>query len=300
MSALGTFGNFSGGGGGGSAIPSEDMSYGVASGTNTYSVTLSPVITTLSTGLLVSVKFTNANTSSTVTIDPNSLGATTVLNRNGGVPYIGQIQSGGVYQLVYDGTNFILQNNPYGGDVSFYRKTGTTTLERWYTSATTVYTATTVAYGANSLRAMPFVVPKTITIDRIAMEITVAGSAGSLVRIGIYDSSNALPLNLILDAGTIAGDSATFQSITINQTLVAGLYWLTWISNSATNITFRGIPVSAGVPSILGVPSNLGAGNMANHISQSYTYGPLPSTFDLSSPTASGLNLATISVRLSA
>lgn len=185
-------------------------------------------------------------------------------------------------------------------DVSYYRKTGTTTLERWYTSATTVYTATTVAYGANALRAMPFVVPKTITIDRIAMEITVAGSVGSLVRIGIYDSSNVLPLNLILDAGTIAGDSATFQSITINQTLAAGLYWLTWISNSAANITFRGIPVSVGVPSILGVPSNLGAGNMANHISQIYTYGSLPSTFDLSSPTASGLNLATISVRLSA
>lgn len=301
MSTLGTFGMYTAsGGGGGGSIPSEDMSYGVASGTDTYTVALSPAITSYTTGLLISVKFTNGNTSSTVTLNCNSLGAKSIKNRSGGSIFIGQIRSGGVYQLCYDGTNLILENDQFDGDICFFRKEGTTTLERWYTSATTVHATGTTALGSNFLRATPFVVPKTITLDRIGMEITGAGTAGSFVRLGIYSTTDNLPYGLVLDAGTIAGDSATFQSISINQTLTAGLYWLTYVHNSAASITFRTILVNTGVPSILGVTESLGSGNInANLISSTFTYGNLPDPFDYTGITASGLNIAIISVRLS-
>lgn len=186
------------------------------------------------------------------------------------------------------------------GDSSFYRKTGATTLELWYSSAITAFTATAIALGRNQLRAIPFVVSKNCTLDRIAMEITVAGTLLSVVRLGIYDSVNGIPTNLSLDAGTIAGDSATFQSITINKTLSAGLYWLVMLHNSVANITFRSIP-AADMPSINGVPSALGTGLTSTAITSTFTYAALPSTFDLTGvAAATSASQGIISVRLSA
>jgi hypothetical protein len=77
--------------------------YGVASGTNTYAVTLG--LSSYTTGQLVAVKFTNANTSTTVTLDSDSLGAKTVLF-NGLGPPIGYLAAVSTVDLVYNGTNF--------------------------------------------------------------------------------------------------------------------------------------------------------------------------------------------------
>lgn len=296
---LNSFGFFSGGGGG-SSIPSENMSYGVASGTDTYTVTLSPAITQYTTGLLISVKFTNSNTSNTVTLNCNSLGAKNILGTNGSPLPIGQINENGTYYLLYDGTNLILQAGMMDRkDASFYRKVGTTTLERWYTGAAIAYDATTQTASLNVIRYQSFIVPKAITIDRIAMEITAGGSAGSLVRLGIYDSSNTLPNSLVLDAGTIAGDSATFQSININQTLAPNLYWLCFVHNSAALITFRACNRNAW-SNILGQPSTLGGGTISGSLIQTnYTYGNLPSTFDSTGISVAHQSVPLISLRLS-
>jgi len=186
------------------------------------------------------------------------------------------------------------------GDISFYRKAGTTLLERWYSSAISVFAATTVGgLTKDVLRAVPFVVPKTITLDRIAMEITIAGTAGSVLRLGIYSSTDNLPGALVLDAGTIACDSATFQSITINQQLTAGLYWLVFNHNSAATPTFRAITLAA-MPNILGVPAALGTGNYHTIVSSTYTYGALPDPYDNTGIAAVAINAPLISVRLSA
>lgn len=61
--------------------------------------------------------------------------------------------------------------------------------------------------GAN-VRAMPLWVPEPAVIDRIGLEVTAAGDAGSLVRLGLWkDAGNgALPAAVQLDAGTLPGD----------------------------------------------------------------------------------------------
>lgn len=288
-------------GGGGSTIPSEDMSYGVASGTNTYSVTLSPAITEYTTGLLISVKFTNSNTSSTVTLDCNLLGAKSIVGTNNVPLPIGQISANGTYYLLYDGTNLILQAGMMDRkDYSYYRKTGTDNIERWYTGSVGVITSTTLSgLGSGTLRAIPFAVTKTITLDRIAMEITAAGTGGSLLRLGIYSSVNALPYDLVLDAGTIAADSATFQSITIDQTLPPNLYWLTFIHNSASTITVRAMQAAV-CANVLGVPSTLGTGTYQSYLASTFTFGALPNPFDYTSLAAVTANPFIISVRTSA
>jgi hypothetical protein len=82
--------------------------FAVASGTNTYTATLSPAITSYTTGLKVAIQFTNASTSSTPTLNLNSVGAVTIVKRNNTALVTGDIAAGQIYQLIHDGTNFRL------------------------------------------------------------------------------------------------------------------------------------------------------------------------------------------------
>lgn len=84
--------------------------YGVASGTNSYTVTLSPAITSLPVGLLVFVKFTNANTTTSVTINANALGVKSIFKNDLTAPLVGEISANMVATLIYNGTQFILLN----------------------------------------------------------------------------------------------------------------------------------------------------------------------------------------------
>ena len=85
-------------GGGATSAP-----FGTASGTNTYTVTLG--LSSLVAKQQAEVQFTNANTSTTVTLNSDSLGAVTMLV-NGAVPAIGFISAGSIYPVEYDGTNW--------------------------------------------------------------------------------------------------------------------------------------------------------------------------------------------------
>jgi hypothetical protein len=89
--------------------------------------------------------------------------------------------------------------------------------------------ATSATLSNAVLRLSPWVVERSLNIDRIGAEITAVGDAGSKLRIGIYaDNGACLPGALLLDAGTIAGDSATVQDIALGTTLAlpSGLYWV--------------------------------------------------------------------------
>lgn len=76
-------------------------------------------------------------------------------------------------------------------------------------------------------------IPATTTFDRIACEVTSAGSAGSVTRLGIYNNDNGAPGSLVLDAGTVATTSTGVQTITINQQLTRKWYWLAAVSQGS-------------------------------------------------------------------
>lgn len=74
----------------------------------------------------------------------------------------------------------------------------------------------------------PVYVPRDMTIDRIGAEIT-AGAVGSTINLLIYRShpTTGRPQALVLDAGTIDGNSVATQEITISQSLAGGyIYWV--------------------------------------------------------------------------
>lgn len=88
-------------------------------------------------------------------------------------------------------------------------------------------TGTNNSNGNGSLRLYAFACGQTVALSRMGAEITSAGDAGSTLRLGIYaDDGFGMPGALVLDAGTIAGDSATVQEVTISVTLSPGIYWV--------------------------------------------------------------------------
>jgi hypothetical protein len=80
------------------------VSYGVASGTNTYTVTISGVAS-YTEGDVYAVKFTNGNDADS-TININGLGAKTLVKQLNIQVTGGDIESGQQFILIYDGTNF--------------------------------------------------------------------------------------------------------------------------------------------------------------------------------------------------
>lgn len=77
-----------------------------ASGTNTYSVTAGAGIINLDNDIQIIVKFTNANTSSTVSLNVNGLGAQSLKTNLGADPDVGGISAGSIYLLGTTGSTW--------------------------------------------------------------------------------------------------------------------------------------------------------------------------------------------------
>lgn len=97
----------------------------------------------------------------------------------------------------------------------------------WYLIAGTPGNADSIPAEA-VLHAVPLP-PLTVAraFDRISVLSTLAGSAGAVVRLGIYSSdAGGQPDALVFDAGTVDGTQTGVLTITISQTLQPGNYWL--------------------------------------------------------------------------
>ena len=158
------------------------------------------------------------------------------------------------------------------------RTTGST-LDQWYTTPTTSGTTVTGAPALDTLFANPFIISKTQTIDRMAVNITVLGS-GSTPRLGIYtDDGNNYPGTLVVDAGTQDGGSTGIKTYTTGLpiTLEAGLYWLVYFTNG-TAPTFRTFSVSSLI-NVLGYSNTLTSTSGNAGWTKALSFDVLPSTF---------------------
>lgn len=94
---------------------------------------------------------------------------------------------------------------------------------------------TTGVFPANDLRAYPFIYPGGGSYSAAAIEITTA-VAGSNQRFGIYEDSNGLPGNLLIDFGTVSSGTIGIKQVVTPFTLTAGKYWFAAIGdNGAVN-----------------------------------------------------------------
>ncbi len=116
---------------------------------------------------------------------------------------------------------------------------------RWY-SAYLSGTTTTATPAASDLRLVPVYMPASRTIDRIGCNVTTAGTAGHVARLGVYnaDPGTGLPTTVRVDAGTVAVDTTGVKEVAITATL-HGLHWLGVTTQSGAFTAFSAATLTA-------------------------------------------------------
>jgi len=148
---------------------------------------------------------------------------------------------------------------------------------RYFTSGIGATALTTLALTANRLYAAPFFVPCVQSFDRIAINVTTAGAAGTLARIGIYyDNGATAPGELTLDSGDIAVNATGVKQVNISISLSMRLIWLAIVASAA--VTIRALAVGSSNAVYLGNNSSLGAA-WGSHYYAAFAYAPLPAAF---------------------
>lgn len=175
------------------------------SGTNTYTATVAPAITAYAAGqeFVINIGITNTGAS---TLNLNGLGAKSLLKRNAAM-IAGDLQAGGLYLVVYDGTNFqVLSsvgttslatvNARAGADFSVVNPAGPQV-----TTASGVYTVIARFIFAGTTAAGTLAAVKAIFWRS-------AGAGSTDMR--IYDVTNALQ---IAELTGVVGSSTTIQNL---------------------------------------------------------------------------------------
>ena len=150
--------------------------------------------------------------------------------------------------------------------------------------------STSASLGTGTGRFTPWRVRYPLSITRLGAEITSAGDAGSVLRIGIYaDDGTGYPGALVLDAGTIAGDSVAVQEITVAITLPPALYWVGGVVQEVTSTqpTVRTVVYdpSGLMPIATTTPSSISV-NRCAFVGFAMT-GALPATWPTATPNLS-------------
>jgi hypothetical protein len=89
----------------------------------------------------------------------------------------------------------------------------------------------------------PFFVPVATTFSTIGCQATSAHTGTTSVRLGIYNNGTNIPTTVALDAGTVSVAVAnSVYTITVNQTLQPGWYWLAFNAQSISGTaSFGGV-----------------------------------------------------------
>lgn len=142
--------------------------------------------------------------------------------------------------------------------------------------------STAIAPPAGDLRLVPIYFPTRRSLDRIAVNVTIVGEAGSVIRLGVYDSlpGESYPGSLLLDAGTVVGDVGTgVKAITIALNVGPGIIWLACVAQVAatTRPTLQTLSGSD-YNGLFGSSAGVINGNTSAYL-QTGVSGALPGTF---------------------
>jgi hypothetical protein len=137
----------------------------------------------------------------------------------------------------------------------------------------------------NEVQAQMAFIPRPITVDRMIVDVRVAGSVPCEGRMGIYASdSDGRPSSLIVDAGLFDASSTGIKSITLSPavTLPQGVVFFCIVRQTANSFFINCSANSSGLMrGMFEISAFGGAGNVPNlwGYRQSGVTGALPSTF---------------------
>lgn len=84
---------------------------------------------------------------------------------------------------------------------------------------------TTSSFTNNRVVFIPYLIGKACTINGVAIDVTSAGDAAGVVRLGLYTDLDGVPGTLVADWGTVAADAIAVPTITPSTAVQAGWYW---------------------------------------------------------------------------
>jgi len=127
---------------------------------------------------------------------------------------------------------------------------------------------------ANRLYAIPFVVARAMSVDRISCFVSGA-AVGKVARCGIYaNGTNNVPGALVVDGGEVSVATTGLKTAVISEALTKGLYWVAVVSDGSP--TLRGHSQN-GVIMLVGTMSDGTSYQMGWYAA--HTYGALPDPF---------------------
>lgn len=135
---------------------------GTAAGTNEYTVTFNPPITSFNSNTIYSITFTNGNTEREVTLDPSgAVTAKNIKDNAGNTLIAGAIRSNGTYNLRWDGTNLRMIEwlNPPTKNITWIIK------EANYTPVPADTILAQVGFLMRSVNALSFTIPSAASVD---------------------------------------------------------------------------------------------------------------------------------------
>jgi hypothetical protein len=130
-------------------------------------------------------------------------------------------------------------------------------------------------FPVDRLLFIPIIVRQSVTVDQIGINVGVA-EAGSLVRLGLYENVDGVLGDLIVDAGTVDGSTTGNKTITISETLDAGLVWGAAVFQNSTTTLAVPHGLDSGLVKVFG-NSPSGASNVPTGF-QDGVSGALPAT----------------------
>ena len=147
---------------------------------------------------------------------------------------------------------------------------------RYYTTQN-IHNTITQTLATNNLYYLPVYIAAYIQIIAIAARVSTA-LAGTC-RLGIYDNSNGLPSNRILDAGTIDTSSTGVKELAVSSLyLKAGWHWFTVFAGNAATFDSTNGTISNGI-----IGNSIVTTTQVTGLRATLTYTTLPTVAPLTS-----------------
>lgn len=137
-------------------------------------------------------------------------------------------------------------------------------------------TPSTLLLTLDHLTFVPFTVGRSCTINQILLEVTTVGTAGAVLRAGIYADADGLPGALIVDGGTQIATTVGLKTYTISAPVTAGRIWVASAAQVAACTVRTSSAVEANQVGVAAAPTDLSLGSAT--VFQAAVTGAFPAT----------------------
>ena len=226
--------------------------YTTTSGTDTYVATMKmPLVLGYFSGMRLRIRFGATNTGAS-TINLNGFGAVSIKKNVSSALVAGDIVSGGIYDLAYDGTNFQMMS-PVGGSgfatptLSQVLAAGNTTgaNDISINSGQSITSAATTRNISLIFSAYDFYIDSNDSATGRQALLT-ASSFDSSLQLFSYDNVNVSTLTNYVDYGLISSDKATYQGYKYNADYSANYTARSLVDKAYADSLVASLPTGSG------------------------------------------------------